>query len=60
MITKAVDGEPRMLVGGVLRPARTGALYDIDPATEQILGHTADGGLPDVDEAVAAVGPFGG
>ncbi|WP_063009705.1 aldehyde dehydrogenase family protein [Nocardia nova] len=48
-------GEARMLIAGVLTDAASGARYDnIDPATEQVIGNTADAGAADVDRAIAA------
>ncbi len=48
-------GEPRMLIDGELVDAASGATFDnIDPATEETLGTTADAGPEDVERAVAA------
>ncbi|MCH5675646.1 aldehyde dehydrogenase family protein [Streptomyces gilvus] len=50
-----VAGEPRMLIDGTLVESVTGATYpNIDPATEEVLGHVTDGGVEDADRAVAA------
>nr|WP_308706083.1 aldehyde dehydrogenase family protein [Nocardia nova] len=48
-------GEARMLIDGVLTDAASGARYDnVGPATEQVIGDTADAGAADVDRAIAA------
>ncbi|HMC52340.1 MAG TPA: aldehyde dehydrogenase family protein, partial [Acidimicrobiales bacterium] len=48
-------GEARMLVGGELVGAASGATYDnVNPATEQVVGVTADGTAEDMERAVAA------
>ncbi|MFF3574013.1 aldehyde dehydrogenase family protein [Nocardia jiangxiensis] len=48
-------GEARMLIDGVLTDAASGARYDnVNPATEEVIGDTADAGGPDVDRAIAA------
>ncbi len=50
-----VVGEERMLVDGVLRPARSGKVFEtINPATGEVLGVAADGGAEDLDEAIGA------
>lgn len=47
--------EPRMLVDGKLVDSETGARFNnINPATEEILGSTADGTRADMERAVAA------
>jgi aldehyde dehydrogenase (NAD+) len=47
--------ETRLFVDGRLRDATTGRTADnINPATEEVLGLTADAGAEDLDEAVAA------
>jgi aldehyde dehydrogenase (NAD+) len=47
--------EPRMLVGGELRAAASGAVFDtVNPATEEVLGQVADGGPADMDAAIGA------
>jgi aldehyde dehydrogenase (NAD+) len=52
---QGVWSEERMLIGGRLVAAATGQTYDnVDPATEQVLGVTADGGPVDMDAAVTA------
>ena len=44
-----------MLIGGRWRPARSGRYFEsVDPATEQVIAHVAEGGAPDMDAAVAA------
>ncbi|HVW45234.1 MAG TPA: aldehyde dehydrogenase family protein [Amycolatopsis sp.] len=49
------QGEDRMLVDGELTPSASGARYDnINPATEQVLGQTADATAEDMDRAIAA------
>ena len=48
-------GEPRLLIDGKLVEASSGQTFDnIDPATEQSLGVTADGTTADMAEAIAA------
>jgi len=48
-------GEPRMLVGGELTGAASGATFDnVNPATERVIGVTADGSAEDMERAVAA------
>jgi aldehyde dehydrogenase (NAD+) len=50
-----VRGEPRLLVDGKLTEASSGAGFaNIDPATEEVLGETADGTAQDMDDAIAA------
>lgn len=47
--------ETRLLIDGRLRDASTGRTADnINPATEEVLGVTADAGAEDMDEAIAA------
>jgi aldehyde dehydrogenase (NAD+) len=47
--------ESQMLVGGELRAARSGATYDNeDPATESIIGVTADAAGDDMEDAIVA------
>jgi aldehyde dehydrogenase (NAD+) len=47
--------EQRMLIDGELVAARDGATFDdVDPATEQVIGVAADGGVADMDAAIAA------
>ncbi|MGE0383304.1 MAG: aldehyde dehydrogenase family protein [Gammaproteobacteria bacterium] len=54
-MARNVDGEPRLLIDGALRTARSGAVFpNVDPATEQVLGETADAGPAEVDAAMAA------
>ncbi|MGW6360294.1 aldehyde dehydrogenase family protein [Streptomyces sp. NPDC055092] len=51
----AVQGEVRLLVDGALTEAASGKRYEnIDPATEEVLGHTADGSAEDMDRAIGA------
>ena len=48
-------GEARMLVGGELVGAASGATFDnLNPATEQVIGVTADASAEDMEGAVAA------
>jgi aldehyde dehydrogenase (NAD+) len=48
-------GESRMLVGGELVGAASGATFDnVNPATEQVVGVTADASVEDMERAVAA------
>jgi aldehyde dehydrogenase (NAD+) len=51
----AQRGEERMLIDGKLTEARSGAVFaNINPATEEVLGHVADAGHEDMDEAITA------
>jgi aldehyde dehydrogenase (NAD+) len=51
----AIVSEERMLIGGRLVAARSGAVYDnINPATEEVIGVAADAGHADMDAAIAA------
>ena len=50
-----ISGEERLYIGGELRPAKSGAVFEtLNPATEEVLGVAADGGAEDMDEAIAA------
>jgi aldehyde dehydrogenase (NAD+) len=50
-----MSGESRMLIGGVLTEARSGATFEnVNPATEQVLGVVANAGAQDADAALAA------
>ena len=50
-----MTGEPRMLIDGKLVGASGGATFDnVNPATEQVIGHTADATIEDAHAAVAA------
>jgi aldehyde dehydrogenase (NAD+) len=50
-----VRGEPRLLIDGKLVEASGGKTFaNIDPATEESLGDTADGTTADMAEAIAA------
>ena len=50
-----VRGEPRLLVDGKLVESSSGAAFDnIDPATEEVLGQTADATAADMETAIAA------
>ena len=54
-MTAILTGESRMLIDGSLTPASSGRLYDnINPATEEVLGQTADATAEDMDRAIAA------
>ncbi|GAA1871887.1 aldehyde dehydrogenase family protein [Pseudonocardia ailaonensis] len=54
-MSETVIGEARMLIDGKLVDAQSGAVFpNIDPATEQVLGHTADAGPEDMEAAIAA------
>jgi aldehyde dehydrogenase (NAD+) len=53
--TTGVLGEERLLVGGELRTARTGKVFEtVNPATGEVLGVAADGAAEDMDDAIAA------
>jgi aldehyde dehydrogenase (NAD+) len=48
-------GEERLLIDGVLRPARSGAVFEtVNPATGEVLGVAADGDAADMDDAIGA------
>jgi aldehyde dehydrogenase (NAD+) len=50
-----VDSEPRMLIDGELVEAQSGKTFaNINPATEQVIGHVADGSPQDMHRAIAA------
>ncbi|MFF4768756.1 aldehyde dehydrogenase family protein [Streptomyces sp. NPDC001255] len=50
-----VIGEERMLIDGRLTAAASGKTYpNVNPATEEVLGVTADADEPDVEAAIAA------
>ncbi len=50
-----VRGEPRLLIDGTLVEASGGQTFaNIDPATEESLGETADGTTADMAQAIAA------
>jgi aldehyde dehydrogenase (NAD+) len=50
-----MTGEARMLIGGELVPAASGATYDnVNPATEEVIGQVADAGAEDVERAIGA------
>ena len=54
-MSEKVIGENRMLIDGKLVEAASGKQYpNIDPATEEVLGYTADGGPEDIEAAIAA------
>lgn len=51
----AKTGESRMLIDGQLVESETGKRFaNINPATEEVLGETADAGHSDMDRAIAA------
>ena len=53
--TSQVTGEERLLIGGELRTARSGKVFDVvNPATEEVIGVVADAGAEDLDDAIAA------
>ena len=44
-----------MLIDGELVDAASGATFEnVNPATEEVIGHTADGGPEDMERAIAA------
>jgi len=48
-------GEPRLLIDGQLVEAQSGKRYaNLNPATEEIIGHVADAGVEDAERAIAA------
>ncbi len=51
----AITGEARMLIDGQLVEAASGKRFDnVNPATEEVLGTTADASHEDMDRAIAA------
>jgi aldehyde dehydrogenase (NAD+) len=49
------QGEPRLLIGGRLVEARSGARFEVaNPATEEVLGSVADAGDDEAEAALAA------
>ncbi|MBM3692766.1 MAG: aldehyde dehydrogenase family protein [Actinobacteria bacterium] len=47
--------ESRLLIDGVLTEARSGRTFpNVNPATEEVVGEVADGGVEDMDAAIAA------
>jgi acyl-CoA reductase-like NAD-dependent aldehyde dehydrogenase len=47
--------EPQLLINNRFVPAKSGKTFEVvNPATEQVLGHAAEGDKADVDEAVKA------
>ena len=51
----ATRAESRMLIDGKLVPASGGRTYDnVNPATEQVIGVTADATADDIGDAIAA------
>ncbi|HEX8804423.1 MAG TPA: aldehyde dehydrogenase family protein, partial [Acidimicrobiales bacterium] len=53
--TPAVHPETRMLIDGELVDADSGATFpNVDPATEEVLGHVADASTAEVQRAIAA------
>jgi aldehyde dehydrogenase (NAD+) len=54
-MSENVVGEHRMLIDGKLVDASSGDQFpNINPATEEVLGHTADAAAEDIDSAIAA------
>jgi aldehyde dehydrogenase (NAD+) len=54
-MTHVAMGELRMLIGGELREATSGATFTtVNPATEEVLGDAADAGPADMDAAIGA------
>jgi len=53
--TGAQIGEPRLLIDGELTEATSGARFDnVNPATEEVLGGTADASIEDMRRAIGA------
>ena len=51
----SVRGEDRMLIDGELVAAASGQTFaNINPATEEVIGEIADGGVADMDRAIGA------
>jgi aldehyde dehydrogenase (NAD+) len=54
-MSSSVQGEHRMLVDGKLTEAASAKTYsNVNPATEEVLGEVADGGVADMDRAIEA------
>jgi aldehyde dehydrogenase (NAD+) len=54
-MTRAPEGEERLLIDGRLVAAASGATFDnVNPATGAVIGRCADGGTEDLARAVAA------
>jgi aldehyde dehydrogenase (NAD+) len=52
---RPVRGEPRLLIGGELTGASDGRTFpNVDPATAEVIGETADGTLEDMAAAIGA------
>ncbi len=50
-----LDAEPRLLIDGKLTGAASGRTFpNVNPATEEVIGETADAGVDDMEHAVAA------
>ncbi len=50
-----LNAEPRMLIDGELVDAASGATFEnVNPATEEIIGEVADGGVDDMERAIAS------
>ena len=55
--TNATEGEVRLLIDGALTLAEGDRRFDnVNPATEEVLGQTADATPADMDRAIAAAG----
>jgi aldehyde dehydrogenase (NAD+) len=53
--TPKVSSEPRMLIEGELVEADSGKTFaNVNPATEEVLGHVADGSAAEMQRAIAA------
>jgi aldehyde dehydrogenase (NAD+) len=53
--TGSFEGLDRNLIDGALVPSSSGATFTtLNPATEEVLGHAADGTAEDMDAAIAA------
>ena len=51
----SISAEARMLIDGELVDAASGATYaNVNPATEEEIGHVADGGADDMERAIGA------
>ncbi|HEU5300964.1 MAG TPA: aldehyde dehydrogenase family protein [Acidimicrobiia bacterium] len=50
-----ITAEHRMLIDGELVDAASGAMFaNVNPATEEVIGEVADGGVDDMERAIAA------
>lgn len=54
-VTKFIESDPRMVIGGAAVAAASGETFDVyDPSTGKVITHAPRGSAEDVDRAVAA------